>query len=145
MRFRNENIGNMANIQQMFHCLKVKESHRNYLQIFGTLKGFNGQQMCIHVFRNGLSPAVATYGLQKKKLNFYLDMTFVALQNATLTYLCLVSCQFDKNTTSIVSGESIATTHILQKTWQRIYCLLFDLKIQHFYLLGKVFSYHEMA
>ena len=29
MRFRNENIGIMADIQQMFHCYQVKEDHRN--------------------------------------------------------------------------------------------------------------------
>lgn len=34
MRFRLDNIGVMADIQQIFHCFKVREDHRNYLRFF---------------------------------------------------------------------------------------------------------------
>nr|XP_022331795.1 uncharacterized protein LOC111129629 [Crassostrea virginica] len=70
LRFRLEKIGIMADIQQMFHCFKVRQDHRNYLRFFwyadndpkGQLVEY---RMCVHVFGNSPSPAVATYGLRK--------------------------------------------------------------------------------
>jgi len=54
----------------MFHCFKVREDHRNYLRFFWYKdNNINNKlieyRMCLHVFGNNLSPAVATYGLRK--------------------------------------------------------------------------------
>lgn len=70
LRFRLDNIGAMADIQQMFHCFKVREDHRNYLRFFWYLDNNPQKQlveyrMCVHVFGNSPSPAVATYGLRR--------------------------------------------------------------------------------
>ncbi|XP_065944078.1 uncharacterized protein [Magallana gigas] len=74
MRFRLDNIGVMADIQQMFHCFKVREDHRNYLRFFWYLDNDPQKQlveyrMCVHVFGNSPSPAVATYGLRRTAEN----------------------------------------------------------------------------
>ncbi|XP_056016958.1 uncharacterized protein LOC130053620 [Ostrea edulis] len=74
MRFRVEKIGIMADIQQMFHCFKVKEDHRNYLRFLwyednNPQKELVDYRMCVHVFGNSPSPAVATYGLRRTAQN----------------------------------------------------------------------------
>lgn len=74
MQFRLDNIGVMADIQQMFHCFKVREDHRNYLRFFWYLDNDPQKQsveyrMCVHVFGNSPSPAVATYGLRRTAEN----------------------------------------------------------------------------
>ena len=74
MRFRNEHIGIMADIQQMFHCFRVKEYHRNYLRFFwyednDPCKGLLDYRICVKVFCNSPSPAVATYGLRRTARN----------------------------------------------------------------------------
>ena len=74
MRFRNEHIGIMADIQQMFHCFQVKEDHRNYLRFLwyeenDPQKDLVDYRMCVHVFGNSPSPAVATYGFRRTARN----------------------------------------------------------------------------
>ena len=74
MRFRNENIGIMADIHQMFHCFQVKEDHRNYLRFLwyednDPQKEYVDYKMCVHVFGYSPSPAVATYGLRRTARN----------------------------------------------------------------------------
>lgn len=74
LRFRLDNIGVMADIQQMCHCFKVREDHRNYLRFFWYLdndpqKKLVEYRMCVHVFGNSPSPAVATYGLRRTAEN----------------------------------------------------------------------------
>ena len=74
MRFRNEHMDIMADIQQMFHCFQVKEDHRNYLRFLwyednDPQKDLVDYRMCVHVFGNSPSPAVATYGLRRTARN----------------------------------------------------------------------------
>ncbi|XP_069129320.1 uncharacterized protein [Argopecten irradians] len=70
MRFRREPIGITADIQQMFYEFRVEEKHRNFLRFFW-FKDNNPDlelieyRMCVHVFGNSPSPAIATYGLRK--------------------------------------------------------------------------------
>ncbi|XP_055998870.1 uncharacterized protein LOC130047575 [Ostrea edulis] len=68
--FRQEPVALMADIQRMFYCFKVEGEHRNYLRflwhkdnnIDNEIVDF---RMCVHVFGNSPSPAVATYGLRR--------------------------------------------------------------------------------
>ena len=74
MRFRNENIGIMADIQQMCHCFQVKEDHRTYLRVLwyednDPQKDFMDYKMCFRVFGNSPSTAVVTYGLRRTARN----------------------------------------------------------------------------
>ncbi|XP_069114405.1 uncharacterized protein [Argopecten irradians] len=70
MRFRQGPVGIMADIQKMFYCFYVNPEHRNYLRFFwyrdnDLSKDLIEFRMCVHVFGNTTSPAVATYGLRK--------------------------------------------------------------------------------
>lgn len=70
MRFRKEPIAVIADIQQMFFCFRVAEPHRDYLRFFWHQNNDPAQElleyrMCVHVFGNRPSPAVATYGLRR--------------------------------------------------------------------------------
>jgi hypothetical protein len=70
LRFRKEMIAVVADIQHMFHCFKVVEEHRDYLRFLwhednDVNKDLKEYCMCVHVFGNRPSPAVATYGLRK--------------------------------------------------------------------------------
>nr|XP_034319596.1 uncharacterized protein LOC117687355 [Crassostrea gigas] len=70
MRFRKEPIAVIADIQQMFFCFRVAEPHRDYLRFFWHQYNDPAQElleyrMCVHVFGNRPSPAVATYGLRR--------------------------------------------------------------------------------
>lgn len=69
LRFRQQPIAVMADIQRMFYCFKVKEQHRDYLRFLwhrdnDVEKEIIEFRMCVHVFGNSPSPAVATYGLR---------------------------------------------------------------------------------
>lgn len=69
LRFRREQIAAIADIQQMFYCFKVNEEHRNYLRFFwhednNIDKPLIEYRMCVHIFGNTASPAIATYGLR---------------------------------------------------------------------------------
>ncbi|XP_040289970.1 uncharacterized protein LOC121002590 [Bufo bufo] len=70
IRFRQEPVAVMADIQQMFHCFIVKEDNRNYLRFLwhkdnDINKEVIDYRMRVHVFGNSPSPAVAIYGLKK--------------------------------------------------------------------------------
>lgn len=59
----------VADIEQMFYCFKVNEEHRNYLRFLWHAendyhKPIVEYRMCVHVFGNTASPAIATYGLR---------------------------------------------------------------------------------
>ncbi|XP_033752106.1 uncharacterized protein LOC117335931 [Pecten maximus] len=70
MRFRRESVAIVGDIEQMFYCFQVREDHRNYLR-FLWYKDNNPEnelveyRMCVHVFGNSPSPAIATLGLRK--------------------------------------------------------------------------------
>ncbi|XP_067279227.1 uncharacterized protein [Pseudorasbora parva] len=70
LRFRKETVAITADIQQMFHCFKVREDHRNFLRFFwfrdsDPTKDVIEYRMKVHVFGNSPSPAVAIYGLRR--------------------------------------------------------------------------------
>ncbi|XP_064462753.1 uncharacterized protein LOC135373586 [Ornithodoros turicata] len=73
IRFRKEPFAITADIQQMFYCFIVREEDREYLRFLwfrdnDTKKDVVGYRMCVHVFGNSPSPAVATYGLKRTAL-----------------------------------------------------------------------------
>ncbi|MES9882937.1 MAG: hypothetical protein ABW185_18875 [Sedimenticola sp.] len=70
LRFRREAVAVTTDIQQMFHCFYVNEAHRNYLRFLWYKdndpdNALVEYRMCVHVFGNGPSPAIATLGLRK--------------------------------------------------------------------------------
>ena len=90
LRFRQEPVAVVADVQQMFYCFYVNREHRNYLRFLwhddnDLAKPLVHYRMCVHVFGNSPSPAVATYGLRKAvngadedvidyvERNFYVD------------------------------------------------------------------------
>ncbi|KAK3734148.1 hypothetical protein QZH41_005665 [Actinostola sp. cb2023] len=70
MRFRKEEVAVMCDIEQMFYSFHVNPSHRDFLQFlwFEANDPKNPvieYRMNVHLFGNGPSPAVATFGLRK--------------------------------------------------------------------------------
>ncbi|XP_071139321.1 uncharacterized protein [Mytilus edulis] len=70
LRFRREQVAIMGDIEQMFYSFKVDEKHRDYLRFFWYTdndfdKPLTVYRMCVHVFGNSPSPAIASYGLRK--------------------------------------------------------------------------------
>ena len=70
IRFRQDPVAFMADIEQMFHSFLVQEKHRDLLRFFwfkdnDPTKPLTEYRMRVHVFGNTSSPAVATYGLRK--------------------------------------------------------------------------------
>ena len=85
MCFRKDKYAVSADNEQMFYSFYVREDHRNYLR-------FLWYSLCVHVFGNTASPAVATFGLRKTvencedsdvkgfvNKNFYVDDGLVSL------------------------------------------------------------------
>ena len=70
LRFRKEAVAIVADFEKMFYGFYVDTKHRNYLR-FLWHRDNNPEldlveyRMCVHVFSNTPSPAVATYGLRK--------------------------------------------------------------------------------
>ena len=70
MRFRKENVAVMCNVEQMFHSFHVNPAHRDFLHFLwlegnDPSKPITEYRMNVHLFGNGPSPAVATYGLRR--------------------------------------------------------------------------------
>jgi hypothetical protein len=70
LRFRKEAVGVTADIEQMFYSFFVREDHRDYLRFLWYRNNdpdcdLIEYRMCVHVFGNSPSPAVATYGLRE--------------------------------------------------------------------------------
>lgn len=99
LRFRRETIAIAADIQQMFYSFYVNHEHRNYLRFFWYKdndfdKPLVEFRMCVHVFGNSPSPAIATYGLRQSVKNsdddvksfvnddFYVDDALTSLPSA---------------------------------------------------------------
>ena len=79
LRFCREEFAIMADVQQMFYSFYVQENHRDYLRFLWyednkPEKQMVEYRMCVHVFGNSPSPAVATYGLRKTIENCELDV-----------------------------------------------------------------------
>ena len=74
LRFRRNAVAATADIQQMFYCFSVQKEHRNFLR-FLWYRDNNPEmdlieyRMCVHVFGNSPSPAIASYGLRKTAAN----------------------------------------------------------------------------
>ena len=72
IRFRRERIGVMCDIEQMFYSFYVNPEHRDYLRFLwfqdNPQKPVIEYRMNVHLFGNGPSPAVATFGLRKTAL-----------------------------------------------------------------------------
>ncbi|KAK3753685.1 hypothetical protein QZH41_013131 [Actinostola sp. cb2023] len=74
LRFRHHNTAAMCDVEQMFHSFKVDQKHQNFLRFLwyrnnDPLEEIIAYQMTVHLFGNGPSPAVATFGLQKTALD----------------------------------------------------------------------------
>lgn len=70
MRFRSDKVAMTADVQQMFHCFRVRKDHGNYLRSMWYRDNDPSNEMVdyrmnVHVFGNRPSPAVAPYGLKK--------------------------------------------------------------------------------
>ncbi|KAK7919305.1 hypothetical protein WMY93_010589 [Mugilogobius chulae] len=70
LRFRREQVAVTVDVEQMFYCFRVKESHRNYLRFLwfkdnDLNKEITEYRMKVPVFGNSPSPAIAIYGLRK--------------------------------------------------------------------------------
>ena len=74
MRFRKDNIAVMCDIEQMFHSFYVDPPHRDFLRFLrfegnDPSKPIIEYRMNVHLFGNGPSPAVATYGLRRTAID----------------------------------------------------------------------------
>ena len=70
IRFRQEPVAIIADIEHMFYCFSVREDHRDFLRFLwfkdnDPNKEVSEYRMKVHVFGNGPSPAIAAYGLRK--------------------------------------------------------------------------------
>ena len=74
MHFRKENIAVMCDIEQMFHSFYVGPPHRDFLRFLwfegnDPSKPIIKYQMNVHLFGNGPSQTVATYGLRRTAID----------------------------------------------------------------------------
>lgn len=70
IRFRREDVAAMCDVEQMFHSFHVSPEHRDFLRFLwfkenDLSKPVTEFRMTVHLFGNGPSPAVATYGLRR--------------------------------------------------------------------------------
>ena len=70
IRFRKETTAIMCDIEEMFHSFHVDPNHRDFLRFLWFEDNKPGKpiaeyRMNVHLFGNGPSPAVATFGLRK--------------------------------------------------------------------------------
>ncbi|XP_052680203.1 uncharacterized protein LOC128160966 [Crassostrea angulata] len=70
LRFRKERVAITGDIEQMFHMFHINEEHRNFVRFIwfrdnDPTKSLQDYRMCVHLFGNSPSPAVATYCLHK--------------------------------------------------------------------------------
>ena len=103
MRFRKESVAVMCDVEQMFHSFHVDPKHRDFLRFLwfegnDPTKPITEYRMNVHLFGNGPSPAVATYGLRRTAVdgeeengeetknficrNFYVDDGLASLPTA---------------------------------------------------------------
>lgn len=106
MRFRCEPVAASGDIQQMFYQFRVDKKDRDYLRFFWFRDNdpefaLIEYRMCVHVFGNSPSPAIATYGLRKSvkavedvygsdvtdfvENSFYVDDGLISLQTVPET------------------------------------------------------------
>ena len=68
-RFRHHEVGVMADIEQIFHSFQVDPEHRDFLRFLWFEEDDPAKiieyRMTVHLFGNGPSPAIATFGLRR--------------------------------------------------------------------------------
>ena len=69
-RFRHHEVRLMADVEQMFHSFHVNPKHRDFLRFLwfednDPAKSIMEYRMAVHLFGNGPSPAIATFGLRR--------------------------------------------------------------------------------
>jgi hypothetical protein len=69
VRFREGEIGFVADVESMFHAFHLDPAHRNFLRFFWWAKNDHNRELIeyranVHIFGNRSSPAVATFGLR---------------------------------------------------------------------------------
>ena len=70
IHFCQDTVAAMCNIEQMFNSFHVAPEHQNFLRFLwfkdnDPLKEIIEHKMTVHLFGNGPSPAIATFGLRK--------------------------------------------------------------------------------
>ena len=70
VRFRQEDVALMCDVEQMFHSFYVNPEHRDFLRFLwfkdnNPLEEVVEYRMLVHLFRNVSSPAIATYGMRR--------------------------------------------------------------------------------
>ena len=70
IRFRREDVAAMCDVEQMFHSFHVSPEHRDFLHFLwfkenDLSKPVTEFRMTVHLFGNGPSPAVETFGLRR--------------------------------------------------------------------------------
>ena len=70
LRFRQESIAFMGDIEAMFHQVRVPEEHRKYLKFLWWPNGDISKplmeyRMCVHIFGGTSSPSCSNYALKK--------------------------------------------------------------------------------
>ena len=70
IRFREEHVAIMADIEAMFYQVKVAEKHRSFLRFLwwedsDINKSIVDHEMCVHVFGGVSSPSCSNYALRK--------------------------------------------------------------------------------
>ena len=70
IRFRQETVGIMCDVEQMFHSFHMNVEHQDFLRFLwykdnDPSKEIIEYKMTVHLFGNAPSPAVATFGLRK--------------------------------------------------------------------------------
>ena len=70
MRFRQESVGVMCDVEQMFHSFHINPTHQDFLRFLwfkdnNPSKEIIEYRMTVHLFGNSASPAVATFELRK--------------------------------------------------------------------------------
>ncbi|XP_062600197.1 uncharacterized protein LOC134261817 [Saccostrea cucullata] len=70
LRFRKEKVAVTGDIEQMFHSFKIREDHRNFVRFIWFTDNdpalpLMEYRMCVNLFGNSPSPAVATYCLRQ--------------------------------------------------------------------------------
>ena len=104
IRFRQENVAAMCDIEQMFHSFHVAPEHQNFLRFLwfkdnDPMKEIIENKMTEHLFGNGPSPAIATRDFVHR--NFYVDNR-------------LTSCGTESETISLVKNAQamLATANL---------------------------------
>lgn len=114
IRFRKETTAVMCDIEQMFHSFHVIPANRDFLRFLWFQNNTPGKpiveyRMNVHLFGNGPSPAVATFGLRKTATdgeekfgktavnfvhrNFYVDDGLISLPTAEEAVQLVTSAQ----------------------------------------------------